>query len=390
MPTQIEKILVVDEDPEVLDLVAQQVLKPMGYQVAVAQDGNKALQIANQMRPDIIITALGLPGLSGRDLLAALQAEGLESIIIATGPKGEEKLAVQAFRLGAKDYLTKPLREAEIVATLDHALVDLRLRREREQLSQRLHTANQQLEKRVRELTTLYGIGKAVTAVTSLGQLFTRLLEGALVVTEGELGWLLLAEEGTGKLILRAEKNLPKLSGLQLNQPWDDGLSPMLMLSGEGIAIGGEPLAKMRAGQMAKAVVAVPIKVKEQVLGVLAVGNKSGRPFAERDQAMLSAVADYASIALVNARLFQTMEARAHALQQQRDELVLRLGHELRQPLTKLKASLDPLARGQAGPLIPPQTEALRAALEQLQALQKLADTLAPAPSGAAGHPPHT
>lgn len=390
MPTQIEKILVVDEDPEVLDLVAQQVLKPMGYQVAVAQDGNKALQIANQMRPDIIITALGLPGLSGRDLLAALQAEGLESILIATGPKGEEKLAVQAFRLGAKDYLTKPLREAEIVATLDHALEDLRLRREREQLSQRLHTANQQLEKRVRELTTLYGIGKAVTAVTSLGQLFTRLLEGALVVTEGELGWLLLAEEGTGKLILRAEKNLPKLSGLQLNQPWDDGLSPMLMLSGEGIAIGGEPLAKMRAGQMAKAVVAVPIKVKEQVLGVLAVGNKSGRPFAERDQAMLSAVADYASIALVNARLFQTMEARAHALQQQRDELVLRLGHELRQPLTKLKASLDPLARGQAGPLTPPQTEALRAALEQLQALQKLADTLAPAPSGAAGHPPHT
>jgi GAF domain-containing protein len=154
----------------------------------------------------------------------------------------------------------------------------------------------------------------------------------------------------------------------------------MLMLSGEGIAIGGEPLAKMRAGQMAKAVVAVPIKVKEQVLGVLAVGNKSGRPFAERDQAMLSAVADYASIALVNARLFQTMEARAHALQQQRDELVLRLGHELRQPLTKLKASLDPLARGQAGPLTPPQTEALRAALEQLHALQKLADTLAPAP----------
>jgi GAF domain-containing protein len=141
----------------------------------------------------------------------------------------------------------------------------------------------------------------------------------------------------------------------------------------------------MRAGQVAKAAVAVPIKVKEQVLGVLVVGNKSGRPFAERDQAMLSAVADYASIALVNARLFQTMEARAHALQKQRDELVLRL----RQPLAKIKGSLDPLTRGQGGALTPPQTEALRAALEQLQALQKLADTLAPAPGGAAGPPPH-
>jgi two-component system NtrC family sensor kinase len=382
MPTQVEKILVVDDDPEVLDLAAQQVLKPMGYQVAVAQDGNQALQIANQMRPDIVIASLQLPGLSGRDLLAALRAEGLESIIIATGPKGEEKLAVQAFRLGAKDYLTKPLREAEIVSALDHALEDLRLRREREQLSQRLHTANQQLEKRVKELTTLYGIGKAVTAITNLGQLFTRLLEGALVVTEGELAWLLLAEEGAGKLILRAEKNLPKLSGLQLNQPWDDGLSSMLMLSGEGITIGGEPLAKMRAGQVAKAAVAVPVKVKEQALGVIAVGNKTGRMFTERDQAMLSAVADYASIALVNARLFQTMEARVHALQRQRDEIAHRLGQELRPALAKIKANLDALARRQTGILTSRQTEALGAAFEQLAALQKLADTLA------AAHPP--
>ena len=66
------------------------------------------------------------------------------------------------------------------------------------------------------------------------------------------------------------------------------------------------------------------------------------RPFAERDQAMLSAVADYASIALVNARLFQTMEARAHALQKQRDELVQIVResgvHDQRGPVVSLRA----------------------------------------------------
>jgi GAF domain-containing protein len=138
----------------------------------------------------------------------------------------------------------------------------------------------------------------------------------------------------------------------------------------------------MRAGQVAKAVVAVPIKVKEQVLGVLAVGNKSGRPFAERDQTMLSAVADYASIALVNARLFQTMEARVHALQKQRDEVAHRLSQELRQPLAKLKASLDAVPRAQSGPLTSRQTEALGAVFEQLAALQKLVEALAAAPAG--------
>ncbi len=386
MPTRVEKILVADGDPDVLEAVAQQLLVPEGYQVATALDGNKALQLANTLKPDIIITALDLPGLSGRDLLAALRAEGLESIIIATGPKGEEKLAVQAFRLGAKDYLTKPLREAEIISSLDHALEDLRLRREREQLAQRLSSANQQLEKRIKELTTLYGVGKAVTAITNLSQLFARLLEGALFVTEGEVGWLLLADEGTGKLILRAGKNLPSLTGVQLNQSWDDGLSPMLMLSGEGITLAGEPLAKMRAGQVAKAVVAVPIKVKEQVLGVMAAGNKSGRSFTERDQAMLSAVADYASIALVNARLFHAMEARALALQKQHDEMGQRLSRDLRQPLAQIRSSLDPVFRGQAGLLTPQQTEALRTAFEQLAVLQRLLEALAPA----AGRPPQT
>ena len=387
MPKQNEKILVVDDDPEVVDLIAKQVLAPQGYQVATAQDGNAALQLALKLTPDIIITALDLPGLSGRDLLAALRSRGYESIIIATGPKGAETQAIQAFRLGAKDYLSKPIREAELVSSLDHVLAELRLRSERKQLAEKLSAANAQLEKRVKELTTLYGIGKAVTAITNMNQLLGRLMDGALFVIEGDVSWVLLAEDGAGKLILRASKNLPNLSTLKLNQPWDDGLSSLLMLSGEGITIAGEPLAKMRAGQVAKAAVAVPIKVKDQVLGVIAVGNKSGKPFADRDQALLSAVADYASIALVNAKLFHTMEARAQALQKQRDEAVLALAHELRQPLTQVKAGLEHVARGQAGPLTPQQADALRTILEQLNAMQRLIGQI-PSPEGTANRPP--
>jgi signal transduction histidine kinase/DNA-binding response OmpR family regulator len=386
MVRQNEKILVVDSDPEVIDLVAQQVLVPQGYQVATALDGSNALQKALKLAPDIIITALELPGLSGRDLLAALRTQGFQAIVIATGPKGSETHALQALRLGAKDYLTKPIREAELVASLDHALEELRLRREREQLAQKLSVANQQLEKRVKELTTLYSIGKAVTAVTDLSQLFDRLIEGALFVTEGEIGWLLLADEGSGKLILRGAKNLPSLSGIKLHQPWDDGLSSLLMLSGEGITIAGEPLAKMRAGQVVRAAAAVPVKAKDQVMGVIAVGNKSGRPFTERDQAMLSAVADYASIALVNARLFQALEARARSLQkefetlaqggQQKEAMVMRLARELRTPLLQARNALDDVVRGKTGPLNPHQTGLAQAALERLDAAQRLVEDM--------------
>ena len=170
-----EKILVVDDDPDVLDLIVQQVLQPQGYQVSTAQDGASALQLALQNAPDIVITSLDLPGLSGRDLMAALRSQGLDGTLIATGPRGADSQALQAFRLGAKDYLGKPLRETELVASIDRALAEVRLKREREQLSGKLATANQQLEKRVKELTTLAGIGKAVTAVTNLTALFGRL-----------------------------------------------------------------------------------------------------------------------------------------------------------------------------------------------------------------------
>jgi GAF domain-containing protein len=59
----------------------------------------------------------------------------------------------------------------------------------------------------------------------------------------------------------------------------------------------------------------MPVKVKSQVVGLLTVLRKAPRPFEPSNQALLEAVADYASISLVNARLFRALEQRAHSLQ---------------------------------------------------------------------------
>lgn len=376
MARQSEKILVAEGDVETLDLIAQQVLVPLGYPVATAQNGPSALQTALKIQPDIIIAALDLPGLSGFDLLTALRSQKSTAYTILLGPKDSDSHMLQTFRLGAKDFLVKPVREAELVTALDRALDELRLRRDREQLAQKLGQANQQLEKRLKELTTLYSIGKAVTAVTDMSQLFGKLLDGALMVTEGDVGWLMLLDEGgSKKLILRAIKNFPPLSGIKVNQPWDDGLSHLLTLSGEGITITGEPLSKMNAGNIVKSAVATPIKAKEQVMGVMVAGSKAGKQFTDRDQAMLSAVADYASIALVNGRLFQELEARARALQMSYDELRRNSGNV--EAATRLKSigqltvSLDALMRGEVGPVSPKQAEVLRLIHDRLEQLRR-------------------
>jgi len=309
------RVLVVDDDPDVLDLLARQVLQPLGYLVQTADDGGAAIQHALNFAPDLIVASLTLPGLSGKDLLVALRSQGMEVPMLVTAPEGMEAAAIQAFRLGARDYLVKPLREAEVVSAVERALSEVRLRNERHLLAEQLGESNRELERRVRELTTLYGIGKAVTSTTNQAQLFSKLVESSLYVTEADLGWVLLIEDRSKQLVLRAQRNLPPAVAAKLHQPWDDGVSSLVLLSGETLNIYGEGLTKFKMARMGKAALIAPIKVRDQPIGVISVARQEHRPFSERSQAMLEAVADYASISLVNARLFQALEERARRLQ---------------------------------------------------------------------------
>jgi two-component system NtrC family sensor kinase len=286
-------------------------------EVETAGDSSTAIQKSLQFGPDLIIASLTLPGLSGKDLLVALRSQGTDVPMIVTAPEGMETDAIQAFRLGARDYLVKPFREAEFVAALERVVREIRLRREHRQLAEQLAESNRQLERRVRELTTLFGLGKTVTSTTHQGQLFAKLIEGSLYITEADLGWVLLRKEGSEQLVLRAEMNLPSGATKKLHQPWDDGISSLVMLSGEALAIHGEGLAKFKLAQFSGAALIAPISVKDQPVGVISVGRKAQRPFTERQLVMLEAVADYASISLVNARLFEALEDRAQRLERE-------------------------------------------------------------------------
>jgi two-component system NtrC family sensor kinase len=313
MPKPSEKILVADEDPDVVDLVARQALGPLGYKVATASDGPGAIQRIMNFQPDIVIASLTLLGLSAKEILVALRAQGLESQVIVTAPEGQEKAALQAFRLGAKDYLAKPLREAELVSSVERALSEVRLRKEREALALRLSEANEQLEHRVKELTLLFGIGKALVSLNHLDRLYERLIEGARYATDTEVAWLLQRDDAGRELILRSQHGLPQSLAAKVNQPWDDGVAPLVVASGEALRLSGAGLQRFKIAQMCQSIMVAPIKAKSECLGVISVGHKEAREFARRDQAVLEAVADYASIAMINARLFRALESRAAA-----------------------------------------------------------------------------
>jgi two-component system NtrC family sensor kinase len=382
-----ERILVVESNPATSDLIARQTLRPMGYQVQVVRLAGEAIQQAITFDPDIIIADLNLPDLSGKDLLIALPSQGIDVPIIVIAEKGVENDLVQAFRLGASDYLIHPIREAEVISAVERVIKQVRARRERQRLEKQLNQTNKELQQRVRELTTIYSIGKAVTSITDQPLLFDRIVEGAVFISGADVGWLLLHQENKSKYFLSAQLNLPATYAEKLNQPWDDGISSLVSLSGEPLSIHGDPLKRFKVSRLAQSLLVIPIKAKKEVMGLLVVARKTATPFGPSNQALLEAVADYASISLVNARLFRALEERARSYQEsaeasqaaasRREATLQKSQRDLQDSIQSAMQTIQDLLVGENSRLNTTQKSLLRSAqgklTHALKSLEKLA-----------------
>jgi two-component system NtrC family sensor kinase len=315
-----DRILLVENDPVVADLIGRQALQGIGHQVVMVGDANTAISRAIQWVPDLILVDINLPGLSGKDLLVALKSQGLQTPVVLLAQRGQESDIVQAFRLGAADYLLLPVREAEVISAVERVLKQVHERQERERLSQQLQQTNQELQLRVRELTTVFAVGKAVTSITDMSLLMNRILEGAVRVTQADLGWFLMREESDQPFVLVADNNLPPSLGLRLGQPWDDGISKLVAMSGETLTIHGEPLKRFKIYTLGQSALIVPIRAQKKnqrtVIGLLAMIRRQPAAFGPSEQHLLEALADYASISLVmpiSSALLKNAHARCKA-----------------------------------------------------------------------------
>ncbi len=328
--------------------------------------------------------------MSGKDLLVALSSQGIDIPIIVIAPQGMESDVIQAFRLGATDFVIWPIREAEVVSAVERVLRQGRARREREQLARQLNQTNQELGRRVRELTTIFAIGKAVISASDQQALFDKILEGAAFVAEADSGWLLSRDERGKSYILRACRNVPADIHTHINQPYDDGISSLVALSGEALAIHGEPLTRFKVSRLGQSVLVTPIKVRKDVVGLLVSTRKAAQPFTPSQQALLEAVADYASISLVNARLFKALEERLANLQRSTDaiqldkrlqENILHSYHrELSRFLNSIKSDLNRLTNQQPDRLSGEQIKAMLSMQEKVETLEAIVASMAKQP----------
>jgi DNA-binding NtrC family response regulator len=180
-----ERILVVDDEPNARSALAE-LLRDEGYAVETAADGFKALPKIEEFAPDLLLTDLKMPGLTGIELLRKARAVDPEMAAVVMTAHGEVETAVAAMREGAADYLSKPLVFDELKIVLERALERRRLRREAGFLRERL-------SKQYR-----------LDAVIGSSPVMQKVFDTVLQIAPARATVLIEGESGTGKELIAA------------------------------------------------------------------------------------------------------------------------------------------------------------------------------------------
>jgi DNA-binding response OmpR family regulator len=376
-----DRILLIEDDPKISDLIARQTLIPIGYYVDVVADSSAAIKQALLTPPDLIIADLNLSGLSAKDMLVAFAAQGITTPLLVVASKGQEQDIIQAFRLGAADYLMWPAREAEVLSAVERLLSRVHEVRDRQRLDLKLSEMSQELQRRGRELAVILSIGKAVISITDHRFLFRKIVDALIQVSNANMAWLLIRDEESKQFLLVAQRGLPEVWAKRINMPLDDGISGLVALSGETLSISGEPLLRFRVANLGRSACVVPIKIQREVIGMTVVVRQDARPFEKMEQTLLEAISDYVSISLLNARLFQALNTSVHSSKEgekRQNALLESVRSSIAEELHFAVQPMDLLLSEKLGSLTEPQRQALRTARVALQRLTRAVEKTTP------------
>jgi DNA-binding NtrC family response regulator len=179
------KLLVIDDDELNCKLV-RATFEAEGLEVIAAHDGPSGLERALKDHPQVVLLDFKLPGRDGLEILEALRAQDPDLPVIMLTASHDPKVIVRAMKLGACDYLTKPLDNDEIAVVVQRALETRALRREVEEL--RRHVGHEH----AMSLAVRMGAGSQIAQI----------IEQVRIVAASNFTVLILGETGTGKEIV--------------------------------------------------------------------------------------------------------------------------------------------------------------------------------------------
>ncbi|GFO56775.1 hybrid sensor histidine kinase/response regulator [Geomonas sp. Red276] len=313
-----DRILIVDDEADIA-LILKLQLEDAGYQTVRARDGVEALETLEKEAFSLILLDIKMPRMDGLEVLGRIGGEKVPVVMMTA--HGSEDIAVDAMKKGALDYISKPFETEDMLQKVKRAIAQDRTRKEKESLARQLD------EERLKMQAVLHGMADLLLAVDCEGRIITASRQAAKVLCDG--GCVL-----TGQIledVLRAEVaggELPSRTVLRTGEPCLD------------VAY------TMRAGTRDIPVLSSAAPLRNSA------GEVVGSVEIIRDISKLK------------------------ELEQEKEDFVSMLSHDLKSPITAVVGSIDLVREAKLGPVNGEQVEYLEAAVESCEEMVEMIDTL--------------
>lgn len=293
MKTEKKHILIVDDESSICEILGQFLSRE--YVVSTAETGEQALEILQHTAIDLVISDIKMPGMSGVDLLKQIKEINNGMPVLMTTGFPTLDSAIDALKLGAYDYLTKPFHLEEIGEKVRRAFLSIKLQQENLLFS---------------KLVSLHEVTKVLTATLDIVDLYRKFLDFSVGMIKADGGALLLIDAADKLAIIEVagarfapqywlDRVFSAVSRLVIRNP-----EPLLL--SRGAAPSREELPPLP--EDLSSFLSFPLKTASRTIGVLNLVRRDGRePFTSLDLEIINVLASQASIAIENVRLYHNI-----------------------------------------------------------------------------------
>jgi signal transduction histidine kinase/DNA-binding response OmpR family regulator len=329
------------EDDNMAAVLFRRRLEHEGYAVDIAGDGELGLAMCGTHDYDLIALDYNMPKLDGISVLRELgQRDEVPPVVMITA-QNDTATAVEAMRLGAYDYLVKGSNAAYLLllpGVIERALEKRRLELEQHRTIEALHTQN-------RNLALLNRVAQSLTSTLDVNEIAGALVKSISEFTDTQGSSVWLWDEAHGDhlrcVAIYPQREMAELAEMALSP--GEGIAGWVAQHGESVVLddaNADPrhsrLGDRKLQYTIDSMMAVPLRARDKIIGVLElVNNRHGR-YSENDQVLAETLASSAAIAIENARLFANLRERTEELQVRNEELdafAHTVAHDLKTPL---------------------------------------------------------
>src|SRR5512143_415664 len=292
-----EKILVVDDEDMIRDLCSH-ILSSEGYQVTAASNGTVALEEVGRNDMDLLITDIKMPGMDGLELFERVKQLNQDIVTVFITGHGTLDTAIESLMRGVDGFVLKPFTQEELLGAVDRAVTRSRLQKE---------------NIRLKALIPLFEISKLLVTEIDLAHLFKIITEVLVQEFSVDRVSLMLVDESSGDLLIRASHGLPTDIALKARRKSGDGVSGMVLKYRKPLIISAgkhpepEVMAAINLEDMPASSMSVPLIGKNRMFGVLNVSKFSGAPFTTSDLQIALILSSQVVTAMENASLFEDL-----------------------------------------------------------------------------------